>query len=273
MYRRFIALGFACLLLLAPAACGPSEEEIATQEEQAQRDMLASLQEEKQALDELRAELAEARAQLEEAPAEGEEGEDGEGDAAAEDGEALTEEELQTRIGELENQELEASGAFQESLVEFFNEYPMLEGEEPSDLHLQALRMKSDEDILVAKEYIEKGGNYQKAISIYEAALAVDPDNPEVQQALEEAQATRYMTEERFSQVKKGMTEDEVRELLGQPNIYNVKTYEDRGVTAWFYPKNPQRAAAAVFFRPRGGELTVYRMDFDAVETGGEAEG
>ena len=71
---------------------------------------------------------------------------------------------------------------------------------------------------------------------------------------------------------KKGMTEDEVREALGQPNLYNIKEYEDKNVTAWYYPTNEQGAAAAVFFRPRQGTLKVYNTDFDAVPGRGNGE-
>ena len=69
-------------------------------------------------------------------------------------------------------------------LVDFINADPPREGEKPSGRLLAALRMKSDEDILLAHHFIEQGGDYRRAIEIYEAALAVDPDNPRLEQEL-----------------------------------------------------------------------------------------
>jgi tetratricopeptide (TPR) repeat protein len=130
--------------------------------------------------------------------------------------------------------------------------------------------MKSDEDILLAREYIEEGGDYRRAIEIYETALAADPDNARLKQELEATKARRYMTAARFGQVKEGMTQDEVRRLLGSPNLQDVRVYPDRGVTAWFYPKDASGAAAAVWFQKKaaaaGMIAEVYLLDFDAIQ-------
>src|SRR5947199_2518996 len=48
---------------------------------------------------------------------------------------------------------------------------------------------------------------------------------------LARAEARRYMTRETFAQVRKGMEPDEVRRLLGSPNLNNVRGYPERGVT------------------------------------------
>jgi hypothetical protein len=127
------------------------------------------------------------------------------------------------------------------------------------------VRLKSDEDIVVAHQFIERGGDYRRAIEIYEAALAVDPANPRLRQELEKARGLRYMTAERFAGVKEGMTPDEVRAVLGQPNLHNVRDYADRGVSAWFYPKGPDGAAAGVWFQRKDGGARVYELDFEAV--------
>ena len=74
------------------------------------------------------------------------------------------------------------------------------------------------------------------------------------------------MTEERFDAVKKGMSEAEVRETLGTPQPVNVREYEDRGVTAWFYPKAERKAAAGVYFKEKRGALAVYSLDFNAIK-------
>ena len=153
-------------------------------------------------------------------------------------------------------------------LVDFLNARPPVAGEPLAGRTLEAVRMKSDEDVRLAREHIEKGGDYQRAVEIYEAALAVDPDNPRLRQELASAQARRYMTAERFAQVREGMTQDEVRSLLGQPNLNNVREYPERGITAWFYTKDSQGAAAAVWFQRQAKGSLVYQADFDALGPG-----
>jgi tetratricopeptide (TPR) repeat protein len=125
--------------------------------------------------------------------------------------------------------------------------------------------MKSAEDMLVAEEYIDKGGNYRQAIDIYKSALSVDPENAELQQALAAAEANRYMSEERFAAATKGMTKEQVREVLGIPYHANVRTFPDDNVEAWFYPVNAAGSAAAVWFRQSGGEMKAYEVNFEEV--------
>ncbi|MES1243556.1 MAG: hypothetical protein ABUT39_18250 [Acidobacteriota bacterium] len=152
-------------------------------------------------------------------------------------------------------------------LVDFINaNAAAAPGAPPDERQRAAIRMKSDEDILLAREYIEKGGDYRRAIEIYETALAADPDNPRLKRELEATQARRYMTPRRFSQVKEGMTPDEVRRLLGSPNVQDVRSYPDRGVTAWFYPKDATGAAAAVWFQKKSAQTEVYLLDFEAIQ-------
>lgn len=153
-------------------------------------------------------------------------------------------------------------------LLEFINADPPREGEPLSERQKAALRMKSDEDILLAREHIEAGGDYQRAIEIYEEALAVDPDNPRLAAELARARQRRFITAEAFVQVKEGMKEEEVRSLLGQPNLHNVRDYPDRGVVAWFYPKDESGAAAGVWFEKKPGGLVVYELDFEAIRPG-----
>lgn len=132
-----------------------------------------------------------------------------------------------------------------------------------------AIHMKSGEDALLAREFIEQGGDYRRAIEIYETALATDPDNESLRKELEAARARRYITDARFKAVHEGMTEDEVRRLLGPPNRQDVREYPERGVTAWFYPKDASGAAAAVWFHSKGGKREVYLLDFEAIKPAG----
>jgi tetratricopeptide (TPR) repeat protein len=157
-------------------------------------------------------------------------------------------------------------------LVDFINSMPPAEGEKPAGRLLDAVRMKSDEDILLAHEFIRQAGDYRRAIDIFEAALAVDPDNPRLRQELDDARARRYMTAARFAQVKKGMTRDEVRAMLGQPNVRDVREFPERGISAWFYTKDADGRAAAVWFaKDKSGGVTVYMADWNAVDLPREA--
>jgi hypothetical protein len=151
-------------------------------------------------------------------------------------------------------------------LVELINADPPVQGEPLTGRQQAAIRMKSDEDIRLARQFIAQGGDYQRAIDIYEEALLVDPGNAQLREELKQAAARRYMTRETFVQIKEGMDQQEVRHLLGQPNLHNVRNYPDRDVVGWFYPKDRSGAAAAVWFHDDGGRLTVYLLDFDALQ-------
>ena len=253
-----------CLIALVMVACGPkgpSEFELAQEAE------WAALQEAKKALDEQRQTLADMRqAVAEAAAAEGEET----GDEAeeAEDVLAPTQADVQA-LGETIATTAEEFGG---RLVKFLNDDPMIEGEPPTERQLAALHMKSEEDIALAKEWIEKGGDYKRAIDIYENALRFDPDNEAVKAALADAEANRFMTAERFEAAKQKMTEAEVRAVLGQVNLHNVKPFPDGKVVAWFYPTGPDGGAAAVWFREDKGVNRVYKLNFEEVKPRQEAE-
>ena len=240
--RRLLAPLLGILAAAILLACGGSGRD--TADDQARTGDAAEwtwLRQAKQRLDAKRGELARAR-------------------AAARPGAPAP-----PALARLEKEVRELTDELDRRLVDFINAHPAVEGEPPTGRLLEAIRLKSDEDIQLAREHIERGGDYRRAIDIYEAALAVDPENPRLRQELERAQARRYMTAERFAQVEEGMTQEQVRGLLGQPNLNNIRQYEDKGITAWFYTKDPQGRAAAVWFQRQAKGYVVYEADFDAV--------
>ena len=267
---------FAALAVSLFVACGPAEPEV----DQVREAQWASLVESKGQLDALRQEKADLEEKLAAALSAEEEGEEGtaesegEGEEAETGEEVMAAEEIQAELAAMEEDLLAKADEFMEGLVRYLNEDPMIEGEPPTERQVAAIRMKSSEDMVVAQEYIDKGGDYQRAISIYENSLQVDPDNESLKAALETAMADRYMSEERFALAKKGMTQDEIREVLGQVNLYNIREYEDRGVTAWFYPTAEGGFASAVWFKEdrRSGELEAYQLKYDAVDPEKDAE-
>lgn len=225
-------------------ACGMGEEAKKAEAAKARAAQWAALETQKRALDAKRAELAALQARLEQ-------------------GEAGLESQLEALNRAIDAAE-EQLGA---QLAAYINEDPPVVGEPPTPDQLRAIRMKTSEDMVVAREYIELGGDYRKAIEIYQTALGLDPDNEELKAALAEAEARRYMTEARFAGVKKGMTQAEVRKLLGQPYHRNVKEYPDKKVTAWFYPKSDSGDAAGVWFNEK---KVVYQANFNAVSAAGD---
>jgi hypothetical protein len=185
----------------------------------------------------------------------------------------LTAAESQARAEELAAQNEQLSALFMANMVDFLNSTLTGNADSLTEQQKDVIRRKSYEDMLIARDFVEKGGDYATAIAILEDARALDPGYVDLEQYLEWVRANRYMSAERFAAVEVGMTDYDVRGALGQVNLYNVKTYEDRGVTAWFYPTAEGGKAAAIWFKPGpDGQLVVYSARFDAVTGDSGAE-
>ncbi len=264
--RGMIVLSSLIVVVLA-TACGQSGPKV---DPVVEADWVA-LTEVKENLDGLRTELRELQAAMMAAPEEGTEGGDAEepveGEGAAEAVESP--EEMAARAEKLESDIATKADLFNANLAAFLNNpvNQMIEGEPLTERQATAVSMKSSEDIELAAEYIVKGGDYRRAIDILQVALQLDPDNAAIQAAVEEARANRYMSGERFAQAKKGMTEEEVRNALGQENLRNIRQIEERGVVACFYATEEGGPAAAVWFQAdkKSGKLKAYQLKYDAV--------
>lgn len=248
------------VLALAPlafSACGSDQEA----EAQAAREArLAELEQQKQELDAAREELAAMQERLRQARA---------GELPA--GEEVDVTQLQTEIQQKDAQITTLADELNGELTGFINQLgeqlaPALDEPLPEVMQA-AIALKAEEDMKLAKEHITQGGDYARAIDMYKSILAYAPDDQRVQDALAEAEERRYMDEERFSQVERGMTQGEVAALLGPVYFRNQHEYPDQQVLAWFYPKSAERDAAAIYFRRDGDRWVVFRTDFDVARS------
>ena len=246
-------------------ACGPKEPQV----DEAREAEWAAILEDQGALETLRGEVADLEAAIAAATVAG--------PAEPVEGEPVlpTVEELTADMEEKAGQVEVDSDALIGRVVGFLNEETMIEGEPLTERQLQAIRIKSGEEMLIAQEYIDKGGDYRRAIDILRAALQLDPDNEDLKAALAGAEENRFVAEEKFAEAKKGMNQDEIRELLGPVNLRNIRKYDDKNVEAWFYPTSEAGHAAGVWFREhkRSGEMRAYQLKFDAVQPPSEQSG
>ena len=252
----------ACVLALTLVACGGEGAGESAREEE-----FAAIREQKGVLDAKRDEI---RAMEEQIAAAGETDESAEASEGAEGEEADSEaavsaEDLEAQLAQMGADVDELSDNFMTSLVMFLNSADMLADEAPTGLQLEAIRLKSSEDMLIAQEYIDRGGDYRRAIEILNTSLIVDPDNPDLLGARDKASIDQFMTAERFETVAKGMTQADVRSILGTPNPHNVRDYPEKSVVAWFY-RSEDKGAAGVWFEEKDGVMTVYRAEFDAIK-------
>ncbi|MEM9554868.1 MAG: hypothetical protein AAGC60_11455 [Acidobacteriota bacterium] len=268
--KDILALVLATAVALALVACQPSEEA----EEAPGAEQLAFIDANEPVLAEKRAQLDSLRAELKTfGDAEPSDAEPAEGEEPP-----PTREELEAQVAELEGEIEDLGGQFYTAVVDFLNSQEILEGAELTPGQRRVFDLKAQEDILVADEYIVRGGDWGRAIEIYESALLADPTNEALLAAKATAEEMRFMNEERFSQVEKGMTQDAVRDLLGTVKPSNIRDFEERNRIGWFYRKE-DRGAAGVYFKPKtqgGEEIWVVEVaDYDAVPSpteGGDGE-
>lgn len=259
---KLFAFALSVLALFLVGCASQEEAEVDTSAEE-----WAAVEAAKEALEAKRQEIADLKIALS-ADAESD---DATSDTAGEEGaegetaEPLTPEKMQEHLANAQQDVVSLAEDFMTKLVEFLNNQNMVEGAELTSSQKQAINWKTHEDIVLAQEYIEKGGDYRRALDIYAQAKGLDPDNQELAAAIAQAESDRYMTEERFAQVKKSMTEGQVRALLGQVHHSNLRDYPENKTVGWFFPKE-DGGAAGVFFREKNGEKKVYSFDYGAVK-------
>ena len=233
---------------------GPSEEEIKLA---AFQEQFAAVQQQYDALLNMRSEIEIAELALAELQAVPEN--------------KLTDEqkaEIEEVEGKLEASAVESEAVFEEVqgliadlLNVGINEYP------DSTQTADALMIYADEAILVAIDMVGQSGDYKKAIDHlstaegYFEAAGLTPYHPLVAQ-IGEFDDWRFINQERFVQVKKGMTMEEVVATVGQVYFRNIQEIPDRGVESWLYKKRGG-GAAAFYFKIKTGK--AYDKNWEAV--------
>lgn len=265
--RSLLALAPLVLLVLF-VACSGGEQDDAAQQESA---LWTQLDEQKSQLDTQLSQLEELEQQLVAIDAAGDDAEAApEGDEATEGEQPVvkTPEEIQAEIDELRSNISSATDDLYGKVVEAINNSGLVEGAELTPDQRKAFDMKAEIDIIYAQEYIDRGGDYQRAIDIYSQALRSDPTNQKLLDAKALAEQLQHMDEERFAQVKKGMTQGQVQEVLGTVKNTNVREFTEQNRIGWFYRKE-DGGAAGVYFKEKksgSGDWVVEIFDFDAIK-------
>lgn len=246
--RRSLAL--IAGLALVWTACGPSEEEVqAKKKQEAVAAALTAMEGARGPLVAKRQELNAAKAEL----------------AAIATDDAT----VQAKVESLEKETAKLADDFSRAVTDFINTSDITQGAALTPDQRKAFDYLAEEQILVAKEYIEKAGDYKKAIDIYEQILATDDKNSQALAAKAEAEKLRYMDQARFSQVKPGMSQKEVRAILGQVRNINVREFKEQARVGWFYQTAADGHAAGVYFKEKSkgkGDWIVETAKFDAVK-------
>lgn len=176
-------------------------------------------------------------------------------------------EELAAKLPEMATRSETIYDNLQAQLADFLtvglNDHPQ------STVTAEALIIYSDEAMIVSEDIVAKSGDYKKAIERLDVAKGYyTAIGKPIYQPLEEKSALfqdwRFITQERFDTLKKGMTMDEVKATVGVPYHANIQDDEKRGVQTWLYKKR-EGGAAAVYFKIKSGKM--YSTNWDVIKT------
>lgn len=173
--------------------------------------------------------------------------------------------ELEQQLKATQTQFDEAFTADQAALSEFLtqtlNDEQLRQAEETK----KALQLYAEEAVRNAQDFIDQSGDYRRAIELLQNAeqyfeFAGLPVPDEMQQALESAKTMRYLTKERFEQVKRGMSPEDVKLITGTPYYMNIRESESGGrkVTSWLFNRADGGVAAIHFVKGK-----VYATKWD----------
>src|SRR5438105_2992332 len=113
----------------------------------------------------------------------------------------------------------------------------------------RAAQVLAREKVIMGDQYLGILSRYDRALQEYRAALALEPNNPDIQKRIEMAEGRRFVQMSSFAAVKNGMKEDDVRRLVGLPREDWIKqvVQNNRVYSVWIYPKEDGGASAIYF--------------------------
>jgi tetratricopeptide (TPR) repeat protein len=113
----------------------------------------------------------------------------------------------------------------------------------------RAATLMANEKIIIGDEYMTVLSRYDKAIESYREAIQIDPANQDAVQRIALAEQRRFVSMNAFAAVKTGMSEQDVRRLVGLPREDWIKqvVQNSRVYSVWIYPK-ADGGASAVYF-------------------------
>lgn len=170
---------------------------------------------------------------------------------------------LEAQASENETAFEDVQGLLADLLNTGINDYP------DSQETAGALVVYSDEAIIVAIDMVEQSGDYKKAIDHlnsavgYFEAAGLTPYHPLAAQ-IADFDDWRFITQERFDAVTKGMTKEEVEVIAGYVYFRNIQEDPEKGVETWLYKKR-EGGAAAFYFKTRTQKL--YDWNWEAIST------
>ncbi len=113
----------------------------------------------------------------------------------------------------------------------------------------RAAAVLANEKIVIGDEYMNVLSRYDKALQAYREAMQIDPSNQEAPKRIATAEGRRYVSMNAFAAVKQGMSELDVRKLVGLPREDWIKqvVQNSRVYSVWIYPK-ADGGASAIYF-------------------------
>lgn len=127
----------------------------------------------------------------------------------------------------------------------------------------RAARLYADEKVRIGDEYMEILARYDRAIGVYQSALAIDPGNQRASERLALAQSRRFIGHAQFNDIRPGMKDSEVRQRVGLPREDWIKqvVQKNRIFSVWIYPRS-DGGAAAIYF----DNGVVYHTNWNAAQ-------
>lgn len=134
---------------------------------------------------------------------------------------------------------IQARQEYVDTLSSYLNDHP---GDD------QAANLFVEEELMYARSLTSKG-RFAAAIPYFEDALSRSPHDDALAAELEEIRARIVVPRDRFTQLSRDMTKEQVRDLLGSPRPGWTHSIEKSGHTyeTWYYKREGGGTASVGF--------------------------